>query len=67
MQDCLLHDSNKKVANKHVWKLSDYNTFFCSLLVGMQDILSAEFVYILLLLYIFYLLPWKLVHCVIYV
>jgi len=52
MHNSVLYDNNKRVANRRVWKLSDYNMFFCSKLVVMQEILNADFVYFLLLLYI---------------
>jgi len=44
MQNSVVHDNNKRVANRRVWKLSDYNIFFCSKLVAMQEILSVDFV-----------------------
>ncbi|XP_027939957.1 uncharacterized protein LOC114194099 isoform X2 [Vigna unguiculata] len=39
----IVHDSNKRIAKRRVWKLSDYDMFFCRMLITMEEILTAEF------------------------
>jgi len=34
MQTFVLHNSNKRIANRRVWKLSNYKMFFGRKLVG---------------------------------
>jgi len=44
MQTSVVHDNNKRIANRRVWKLSDYNMFFYRKLVSMEEILIADLV-----------------------
>ncbi|QCE00304.1 hypothetical protein DEO72_LG7g1594 [Vigna unguiculata] len=44
LQTSVVHDNNKRIANRRVWKLSDYNMFFYRKLVSMEEILIADLV-----------------------
>ncbi|WVY92329.1 hypothetical protein V8G54_037843 [Vigna mungo] len=42
----LLNDNKKRIVNRHVWKITYYQAYFPSDLLSVQDILSANWVFI---------------------
>jgi len=51
MQDKVIHDCAKRKVNKRVWSLPDYNEFFASRLLCIDEVFIAKFVSILNVIY----------------
>ncbi|WVY92035.1 hypothetical protein V8G54_037549 [Vigna mungo] len=41
-----LEDNNKRIVNRHVWQVDDYQAYFHNDLVRVEDLLSADWVFI---------------------